>query len=266
MDANSYGHTSDFGHECSSLTENSHESSESWRRGRELDRNRFTGFKAARARRDRSRSREHGGATHSGHENHRSNGSGRFYASEMQRDMLGCASQSFVRRNPPSSSALASSRAPIVVSKKNEGSKGLSSSTMKGDTEEERRKIATRLKNITYGKNTRGYERYVGLVPKTDRAGYSEHPRTPNPYEAISRRNWEGRIKTWRRELHKWDPPEEEEDLALAGLLGSKMSAAGHEAELEERGEETGTDLKGESAVSAKEIDDTNEEDNDDVL
>ena len=31
------------------------------------------------------------------------------------------------------------------------------------------------------------------------------HPSTPNPYEEMSKRAFDGCIKAWRRELHKWD-------------------------------------------------------------
>jgi len=31
------------------------------------------------------------------------------------------------------------------------------------------------------------------------------HPRTPDPYEESSKRQFDGRVKAWRRELHKWD-------------------------------------------------------------
>lgn len=31
------------------------------------------------------------------------------------------------------------------------------------------------------------------------------HPRTPNPYDDVSKRCFDGQIKAWRRELHKWD-------------------------------------------------------------
>jgi hypothetical protein len=35
------------------------------------------------------------------------------------------------------------------------------------------------------------------------------HPRTPDPYEESSKRQFDGRIKAWRRELHKWDSMEQ---------------------------------------------------------
>jgi hypothetical protein len=35
------------------------------------------------------------------------------------------------------------------------------------------------------------------------------HPRTPDPYDESSKRQFDGRVKAWRRELHKWDSMEQ---------------------------------------------------------
>lgn len=45
------------------------------------------------------------------------------------------------------------------------------------------------------------------MFSRHQRKGYREHPRTPDPYEVQSKRNFDGRIKSWRRELHRWDDP-----------------------------------------------------------
>lgn len=34
------------------------------------------------------------------------------------------------------------------------------------------------------------------------------HPRTPNPYEDMPKRQFDGIVKAWRRSLHKWDNPD----------------------------------------------------------
>jgi hypothetical protein len=125
------------------------------------------------------------------------------------------------------------------------------------ETDEDKQRVATRLKNIAYGYNTRGYDRYVDMVPKNRRKGYSEHPRTPDPYDKVSlrcwegrysrpppstlvltiahspstsykvsRRCWEGRVKAWRKALHVWDPPEGEDVLELAGIMGGMGASA----------------------------------------
>ncbi|XP_017083058.1 histone RNA hairpin-binding protein [Drosophila eugracilis] len=80
-----------------------------------------------------------------------------------------------------------------------------STSSSSSYTESDPAVLARRQKQIDYGKNTAAYERYVDMVPKTERA--REHPRTPNKYGKYSRRAFDGLVKIWRKSLHFYDPP-----------------------------------------------------------
>lgn len=48
----------------------------------------------------------------------------------------------------------------------------------------------------------------------------SKHPETPDVTQICSKRSFDGQAKKWRRELHLWDP-EEEEDLIEPVLVSS---------------------------------------------
>ncbi|ETW09858.1 hypothetical protein H310_00311, partial [Aphanomyces invadans] len=77
------------------------------------------------------------------------------------------------------------------------------SQMMQRETDE--RKLAQRQKQIDFGKNTIGYDRYLQSVPKTSRQ-FGVHPSTPDKYAVASKRAWDGRIQAWRRHLHLYDP------------------------------------------------------------
>jgi len=55
-------------------------------------------------------------------------------------------------------------------------------------------------KQISYGKNTVDYEKYVKMVPKYQRK--DRMPRTPNKFNKYSRRQWDGIIKSWKQGIH----------------------------------------------------------------
>ena len=44
-------------------------------------------------------------------------------------------------------------------------------------------------------------------VPKRERKGYQEHPRTPDITQEASKRKFDGIVQAWRRKLHEWDEP-----------------------------------------------------------
>ena len=69
-------------------------------------------------------------------------------------------------------------------------------------------KLASRQKQIDYGKNTTGYCLYTAQVPKNHRKR-GDHPWTPNKFQMCSKRSWDGQVRKWRRALHKFDPNDE---------------------------------------------------------
>jgi len=80
-------------------------------------------------------------------------------------------------------------------------------------------RLKQRQKQIDYGYRTIGYIRYYLAIGKDDRI--KEHPKTPRKSQACSKRSWDGQVKKWRRELHKWDPedPAEYEKLMAPEIL-----------------------------------------------
>jgi len=196
--------------------------------------------------RQQGQQRQQGGYGSGRYEGHQGGGGaggdqgqqGRFSASYRQQQMMAEVSDprtveslAGVRRGRAGggdnggSVAAAANRAPNLVSKQG-ASKTLASDRMALETDEDKQRVATRLKNIAYGYNTRGYDRYMDMVPKNRRKGYQEHPRTPDPYDKVSRRCWEGRVKVWRKALHVFDPPEGEDVLELAGIMGGMGASA----------------------------------------
>lgn len=65
--------------------------------------------------------------------------------------------------------------------------------------------IRRRQKQLDYGKNTIGYQKYLEITPRNSRK--DEDPTTPEKFVKYSRRSWDQQIKMWRKRLHDFDPP-----------------------------------------------------------
>lgn len=65
--------------------------------------------------------------------------------------------------------------------------------------------IDMRLRQLSIGKQTWGYQNYIRAVSKNMRS--SSHPKTPDAMERISKRRFNGKVNVWRRRLHFWDAP-----------------------------------------------------------
>ena len=105
---------------------------------------------------------------------------------------------------------------------------GATAPTMTATRETDPRRLSQRQKQIDFGKNTIGYDRYAAAVPRAKRIWKHElHPVTPKKDRIYSKRQWDGAIKSWRRRLHQWDEKNKSVSIAApaAGAAASSSAA-----------------------------------------
>ncbi|KAJ1453445.1 histone RNA hairpin-binding protein, partial [Pelagophyceae sp. CCMP2097] len=68
-------------------------------------------------------------------------------------------------------------------------------------------RLAQRKKEISYGYNTLGYDKYLVAIPKDKRK--RSDPATPDVTIKYSKRQFDGIVRAWRRRLHEWDDPKD---------------------------------------------------------
>lgn len=116
----------------------------------------------------------------------------------------------------------------------------------KVELEEDPKKLAYRKKQIEIGKNTPAYQCYVKAIPKHKRKvhkkGYPIDPVTPDINKKCSKRCFDGLLKSWRRQLHKWNP--EQEELKPRVIPPQGAPALSQESLSEEEGEISKTEKK----------------------
>eukprot|EP00668_Euglena_longa_P016387 GGOE01020638.1.p1 GENE.GGOE01020638.1~~GGOE01020638.1.p1 ORF type:complete len:338 (+),score=16.40 GGOE01020638.1:89-1102(+) len=69
--------------------------------------------------------------------------------------------------------------------------------------ETDERRLAQRRKQIEYGKVTHGYKCYMRIRPREKRG--KREPHTPVITQKCSKRSWDGQVRKWRKQLHKYD-------------------------------------------------------------
>ena len=110
---------------------------------------------------------------------------------------------------------------------------GITVKTLSDEKETDPHRLAQRQKQIDYGKNTIGYDRYCAQVPRRERRR-GKHPMTPDKNLCVGKKVFDGFVRKWRQALHKYDPPE------LAEVTLAASAARSTRAESEEKGSAEG--------------------------
>ena len=86
------------------------------------------------------------------------------------------------------------------------------------DRETDPHRVSQRQRQIDFGKNTIGYQRYLEQYPNKSKRPRNL-PRTPDVHKKCSKRAFDGQVRSWRRKLHEWDLPEREDGAAASGRV-----------------------------------------------
>ncbi|KAG6622287.1 Histone mRNA stem-loop binding protein [Phytophthora cinnamomi] len=97
--------------------------------------------------------------------------------------------------------------------------------TLADERETDPHRLAQRQKQIDYGKNTIGYDRYCAQVPRHQRRP-GRHPMTPDKAKRMGKKVFDGIVRKWRQALHKYDPPELAEALKTAEVETPEAATA----------------------------------------
>ena len=73
------------------------------------------------------------------------------------------------------------------------------------DSKVEQHKLAQKIKQVRYGKETIEYITYRRYIPIDKREeGNVHHPVTPRVDAVMPKRTWDRKLRAWRRALHHW--------------------------------------------------------------
>jgi hypothetical protein len=99
----------------------------------------------------------------------------------------------------------------------------MTTATISGEFEElTEARIAARQRDIDFGKALPGYTNYLATIPIEKRIPRCQaHPQTPDKYELMGKRRWQGLVKAWKRGLHQWDAVQPPESLSTVPAAAS---------------------------------------------
>ncbi|KAE8876536.1 hypothetical protein PF005_g7193 [Phytophthora fragariae] len=106
------------------------------------------------------------------------------------------------------------------------GKTGATVRTLADEKETDPHRLAQRQKQIDFGKNTIGYDRYCAQVPRHQRRP-GKHPMTPDKTKRIGKKVFDGHVRKWRQALHKYDPPELVEAIKTVEAESNGAATAG---------------------------------------